>query len=154
MKAWSKVWDLHRCILDLETDQCWRKENNWRCKDRCRPDYWPPAIMSRYGARFLFLRLECKLHSIPYIIKPIRIVSHDVCVGCSTAVEHTPSNLEVVDSNPAECWAFSPSFDFFSLSLPITRGVSLIRSLKEELLLLCVVEEIEAKQAELTDSKN
>ena len=53
--------------------------------------------------------------------------------GCCLVVEHTPRNMEVVGSNPAGCWAFSSSFDLFSLTLPdflsFTSGVSLIRSL-------------------------
>ena len=48
--------------------------------------------------------------------------------GCSTVVELTPCNLEVVGLNPAGCWAFSSSFYFPSL---VHSGVSLIRFLKE-----------------------
>ena len=43
--------------------------------------------------------------------------------GCSTAVEHTSHDSEVVGSNPAGCWAFS--------LLHLICSVSLIRSLKE-----------------------
>ena len=38
----------------------------------------------------------------------------DGCYSCSTAVEHTPQNLEVIGSNPAGCWALF----FFFLFLP------------------------------------
>ena len=48
--------------------------------------------------------------------------------GCSTAVEHTTRNQEVVGSNPTGCRAFF-FFDLFLLSF--TGGVPLIRSLKE-----------------------
>ena len=34
----------------------------------------------------------------------------------NSTLEHTPHNLEIVVSNPAWCWAFSSSFDFFSIS--------------------------------------
>ena len=43
--------------------------------------------------------------------------------GCSSVVEHTPRNLEVVGLNPAGNWAF---FFFFYLFL-----LSFNRSLKE-----------------------
>ena len=43
--------------------------------------------------------------------------------GCNTVVEHTPCDREVVDLNPAGCWAFSFCY------LPCR--VSLIRSLME-----------------------
>ena len=43
--------------------------------------------------------------------------------GCNTVVEHTPCDREVVDLNPAGCWAFS------FIYLP--SKVSLIRSLME-----------------------
>ena len=41
--------------------------------------------------------------------------------GCSTAVEPTPHERELVGSNPAWCWAFSLLYSI--------RSVSLIRSL-------------------------
>ena len=38
--------------------------------------------------------------------------------GCSTAVEHTPRNLEVVGSIYAGCWAFFSSFSSFNFFYP------------------------------------
>ena len=48
--------------------------------------------------------------------------------GCSTAVEHTPHNQEVLGLNPSGCWAF---FYFYLFLLSFASGVSLIVSLKE-----------------------
>ena len=66
-----------------------------------------------------------------------------VCLGsdCSTAIEHTPRNLEVVGSNLARCQDIY--FFFYLFLLSNTSGVSLIRFLKDEHLKLCVVKEIE-----------
>ena len=51
--------------------------------------------------------------------------------GCSTAVEHTLRDREVVGSNHTRCWAFFSSLSFsVSVSLSIS-DVSLIRSLTE-----------------------
>ena len=56
--------------------------------------------------------------------------------GCSTVVEHTPCNQDVMGSNPSWCWAILFFFNLFLLSF--NSGVSLIRSLKEVHLKLCV----------------
>ena len=56
----------------------------------------------------------------------------DMGRGCSTAVERSPRNLEVVGSNPVGCWAFFFFFDFrYLFLLSFTIGVSFIRSLKD-----------------------
>ena len=41
--------------------------------------------------------------------KKNRLDKFKQCSSCSTAVEHTPRDREVVDSNPAGCWAFFSS---------------------------------------------
>ena len=60
--------------------------------------------------------------------------------GCSTAVEHTPFNLEVEGSTPIGHIS-SSCFDLFFLSF--TSAVSLIRSVKEVHIQLCVVQAME-----------
>ena len=43
-------------------------------------------------------------------------ISVDQCSGCCTAVEHTPHNMKVVGSNPAQCWDVFDYISFLCLS--------------------------------------
>ena len=57
--------------------------------------------------------------------------------GCSTVVELTPRNQQVMSSNPPVLGYLKQTLDLFQLFF--TKGVSLIRSLKEVHLHRCIV---------------
>ena len=68
-------------------------------------------VTSSPGATF-FNTLQ--LNSNQLSLKPIKLCVDQLSSGCSTAVEHTPHDREVVGSNPAGYWAFSSLFYLIS----------------------------------------
>ena len=84
----------------------------------------PPNFSSSLAARQLTKKKISKLHlrEGPDRIEKrrkcpasTRVQTHDFSVlgsGCSTGVEHTPRDREVMGSNPAGCWAFFSTLSF------------------------------------------
>ena len=95
---------------------------------------WPTSICaSRWATRWNFFFFGHRSWLAPeHHLAKIVLMGR----GCSTEVEHMPWNREVVGSNPLGRWAF---FYFYLFLLSFTSALSLIRSLKEVHLLLCVV---------------
>ena len=89
----------------------YKKKNNLR-KENCK----------NVTTTFFQLIHSRKTHS------SLRSIISNLGCGCSTLVEPTAHNQEVVDSNPTRCLALFFSYYLFLLSF--TSGVSSIRSLK------------------------
>ena len=86
------------------------------------------SILGWFQSQMKLLVPALHSHSFLWLSRKMKkTVSSCSNSGCSTAVEHTPHNQEVMSLNPTYYWAFS----FYLVLLSFNSRVSLIRTLSE-----------------------